>query len=332
MELTYPLVLYIGIPILIVLIILISIKRKKPNYKNGKKIANTQYAKKVPYYQKILQQYRILSIIIKIICVITIVISLVLLSRPSKVETSETKRYSRDIFLCLDVSTSVIDLDQNLVSEMKDTVKSLKGERFGISIFNTSSDVIVPLTDDYEYVLETLDKLEEAFESYSSTGLYPTFLQAGTLVGNMERGSSIIGENLASCLYSFPNLEEERTRIVLFATDNDDYAMSKPVATLEDAGEIGKENKIVVYAICPKATTDIDKEELQDVVRTTGGELYTEDGKETVSNIVQQIESKQKTEIEGSKETKRLDKPEIPFIILLISIIVLFITSKKVKI
>lgn len=336
MELIYPIVLYIGIPLLVFLT-LIKFKNKI-HYKNGKKIANTQYAKQIDYYKKIMRKYKILSYIIKTTCIIAILISLVLIARPSKVETSETKQYNRDIFLCMDVSTSVVDLDENLVSEMKETVKSLKGERFGISIFNTSSNLLVPLTDDYEYVLSVLDKLEESLkaydvDSYDSKSSYKTkYTEAGTLVGNEERGSSIIGDGLASCIFSFPNLEEDRTRVIIFSTDNDDASENGPIVTLNEAGQIAKERNILVYALCPELTSDKNKKELKNAVEITGGELYTETSSETVSKIVKKIESTKKMELESSKQTKKIDKPEIPFIILILSIIILFITNKKVKI
>ncbi len=332
MELKYPLVLYIGIPILVFLI-LFRIKNKI-KYKDGKKIANTQYAKEIAYYKKIMRQYKILSMTLKTICIIGVITSLVLIARPSKIETTESKKYNRDIFLCMDVSTSVVELDENLVSEMKETVKSLKGERFGISIFNTSSNLLVPLTDDYEYVLSVLDKLEESLKAYSLNQYdgKTKYTEAGTLVGNPERGSSIIGDGLASCIFSFPNLEEDRTRIIIFTTDNDDASKNGPIVTLDEAGRIAKERDIQVYALCPKETLDKDKKELKEAVQITGGELYTETTSETVSKIVDEIQKTKKTEIEGSKQTKQIDKPEIPFIILTISVVVLFIINKKVKI
>lgn len=334
MELVCPWVMYIGIPILVVLIIL-KFKRKS-KYKQGKKIANTEYTKNLEYYKKIMRKYKILNLLIKSFCVICIISSLTLIARPSKVQTTESKRYNRDIFLCMDVSTSVVELDGNLVSEMKEMVKKLKGERFGITIFNTSSNLLVPLTDDYEYVLDILDKLEESLKAYEETTedaiAKQDYTQAGTLVGNAERGSSIIGDGLATALFDFPDLEEERTRIVLFSTDNDDASKKGPIVTVSEAGDIAKDKGIIVYALCPELTKDKDKQELRNAVKKTGGDLYTETSSETVSKIVSKIEKTQKNEIEGTKETKRIDKPELPFIILTVSVVILFILNKKLRV
>ena len=65
--------------------LLIVFKIKKENkYKTGIKIANTQYAKKIPYYQTKLAQYKILTTVLKVFCIICICISVLLISRPIK--------------------------------------------------------------------------------------------------------------------------------------------------------------------------------------------------------------------------------------------------------
>ena len=315
------------------ILILLVLVKKKESYKVGKKIANTQYAKSNPYYEKMLTKYKILTALLNFLCICSILISLFALARPAKVETAESRLYNRDIFLCLDVSTSVIELDDNLIKEIKETVKNLKGERIGISIFNTSSNLLVPLTD----VLEVLDKLDESLAAYSSTSAdsftKQQYSQAGTLVGNETRGSSIIGDGLASCIYSFPNLEEEkRTRAIIFCTDNDDASFGGPIVTLKEGGEIAKDNGIKIYALCPDAAEEAEKQELKEVAETSGGKFFIGEDEQAVSEIVAQIESMQKSEVQGSKETKRTDKPEIPVILLVISIGLLFIVSKRVKI
>ena len=64
----------------------------------------------------------------------------------------------------MDISSSVDELNVELCAKLKEVVRRLDGERFGITIFNAKSVLLVPLTNDYEYVLGTLDKLEKSFE------------------------------------------------------------------------------------------------------------------------------------------------------------------------
>ncbi len=334
MGLKYQFVIYIGIPLSLILL-LIRFKQKS-KYKSGKKIANTKYTQNLPYYKKIMKKYKFLATSIKMFCIISIILSLILIARPVKVESSENIQYNRDIFLCLDVSGSVAELDADIVNELKETVKQLKGERFGVSIFNTSSNLLIPLTEDYEYVLETLDKLKQSLDAYNDINMENSnylqkYSEAGTLVGNESRGSSIIGDGLASCIYSFPDTEKNRTRIILFATDNDDASTNGPIVTLEEAGKIAKEKNIKVYGICPKITQPEDKQELESAVNISGGKLYKED-EEPVSQVVKEIQETTKSELKGTKETRLIDKPAIPFVILITSIGVIFLLNKKLKI
>jgi len=344
MELAYPLILIIGI-IALVIIALIKIS-KKDTYKSGKKIANTKYAKNIPYYKEMIKRYKILSNAIKGMCILCILLSLLLVARPVKIENSENSSYNRDIFLCMDASTSVDELNMNLVKNFKDVVKSLNGDRVGITIFNTSSVVLVPLTDDYDYVNEVLDELHKAFKiSYDRTEqgadyqwsenyeefYLSSYLLAGTVVGNEVRGSSIIGDGLASCIYNFPNLDEdlERTRIVIFSTDNELYG--EEIITLQEAGDIAKEKNVTVYGIAPGTIMDKDEAQMKAAVEKTGGKYYIQNAKTTVKEIVKEIERHGKSLMKGQKETKMTDKPEVPFIMLTISIFILFILNKKVN-
>lgn len=325
MELVNSWILYVGIVLLIVLIVI----KFKNNYKNGKKVANTKYIENTPYYKKIIKKYKFFSICTKCVCILCIVLSLVLLARPISVDIIEPEQYNRDIFLCLDVSGSVAPLDNEIVKSFKEIVKELKGERIGITIFDSSAVVVCPLTDDYDYVMESLEKLEKGFENFINNvyGDYEssTYLNAGT---NEGQGSSIIGDGLASCAYSFSNLEEKRSRTIIFATDN--ALAGTPVYTLDEATQICKEKNITVYGL---GTERISKEEeFKSAVESTGGALYKYKSSRSIDEIVKGINKKEKSAIKGRKEIIKTDIPKIPFIILTISIFILFILNKKVKV
>lgn len=91
---------------------------------------------------------------------------------------------------------------------------------------------------------------------------------------------------------------------------------------------------MTIYGIAPKTIgtrKETDKTELKKVVETTGGTFYIESSETTVSSVIDNIEQQQKTLIKGQKETRKIDKPQIPFVMLVISIVVLFILNKKVN-
>lgn len=340
MELIYPFVLYIGLPILVILS-LMKFKRKEDVYKNGTKIANTRYAENIPLFKEIMKKYRIIVTAIKAVSIISIIAALVMISRPAKVEVSKSSKYNRDIFLCMDTSTSVDELNLKLVDNFRDTVKKLKGERIGITIFNTSSVVLVPLTDDYNYVLNTLDELEKAIKYSMNPGSVTdldeasylnSYIRSGTIVGNEVRGSSLIGDGLASCVYNFPNIKEDkdRTRIIIFSTDND--LAGNPIVTLEEAADICKSENITVFGIAPTLGNEGKKSKMKEAVENTGGTFFDEASGSTVKEIVESIEKKGKSLLEVKEETRKIDKPLVPFIVLITSVAILFILNKKVKV
>lgn len=332
MEIRNPILLIIGI--LIIIVIPFIFKRKKQQYNIGTKIANTKFLKENSYYQAKIKKYKKLTLILKATCIIAMITSTILLARISKIEKVDSTEYNRDIFLCMDASSSVDELNLELVSNLKDTVKSLKGERLGISIFNTSSIVLVPLTDDYNYILDTLDNLEKSLKQVNSEDYdiddYLTssnYLMSGTLEGADTRGSSLIGDGLASCVFSFPNLEEERTRIIIFSTDND--LAGTPIVTLEEAANISKNKNVIVYGIGTEYMYEKNRTEFKNAVLKTNGEYY-DFNKNSGQKIINSIEKQSKSLLKEDNKTYMVDFPQIPFLILLISIIILFIIERKV--
>ena len=338
MDIRYPILLLL-IPLLIIgFLILVKNKEKNTKIKSKSKIANTSLIKNTDYYKNILRKYKILKITLITSFVIAFISGTLLVSRLSKVETNKTNEYKRDIILCMDVSASVDDLNLELVNNLKETVKSLKGERFGISIFNTSSVLISPLTEDYEFIIERLDEIEKSLKlnnsflySSSSTDNYfytINYIFSGTIEDNETRGSSLIGDGLASCIYSFPKLDEEdRSRIIIFSTDND--LAGTPLVTLDKAAQIGKKKNIKLFGIGTTAMKENDKKEFKSAIENADGTFYIHTNS-NIKSIVKDIEKTSKSLIEGKIEKKEQDIPTIPFIILLLSTFTIIVLSKKV--
>lgn len=334
MEMRYPIVLILGI--LSIIIYIIFSKKEKSKYIVGGKIANTKYIKETEYYKNKLKEYKKILFIIKVLYLIVFVMVVVLISRPTSVKSNNVNEYNRDIFLCMDVSSSVDELNLQLVEKLKTTIKSLKGERFGISIFNASSVTLVPLTDDYEYVISVLNKIEESIKSNNVIDynyipddyFYTTnYIISGTLEGAEERGSSLIGDGLATCVYNFSNLSEKRTRIIIFSTDND--LQGNPIVTLKEAAQISKNKNVFVYGIGASLMNNNDRVELKEAVEITEGRFYDE-RKMSVDDIVNDIESTSKSLIKKQNNITKIDVPQIPFVVIIISIIVLIFYKKKV--
>lgn len=264
----------------------------------------------------------------------SVILTIVMLARPARIDRINPEIHNRDIFICMDISDSVDELNLQICNELKQIVKELNGERFGITIFNGQSVLLVPLTSDYQYVQETLDKLEDSFKhsinndfetgDWDSYELYQYKYQ-GTL---SDYGSSFIGDGLASCLYSFPDLTEntERSRLIIFTTDNE--LNGTPLVTVEEAAALCKKNDVKVFAVTPENI--VDRDSFRKAMKSTGGGFYEVSSSKVFKQLTEDIKL---TDTSAMKDAKTIvtDQPEILFICLLICISIYFIFSRKVK-
>ena len=336
MEIKYPIIIIISIILFIFTLLL----NKKRFFKrdNKNKVANTSIIKNTKEYKNLINKYRKVLYFLYVLVFIALISSAILSSRIIEEQTVKNDIYNRDIILCMDVSGSVLDLNGALVESYKEVVKNLKGERFGISIFNTSSYLLVPLTTDYDYINESLDTIGQAIDYYNNYDKYrgkdiderlklSQYIYSGTTVG-VERGSSLAGDGLASCIYDFPNLEENRSRIIIFSTDNEVYG--EEYIDVEGAAEISKSKNITVYALAPKALSQKDLAKLKNAAEITGGKYYYQEDTSTVSNVINEIEQKEKSLLQGPSKTYIIDYPSVPLIITIVSFFILLIIDKVV--
>lgn len=337
---------------------------RRGGYEGGIRAANTRYAKSLPQYAARKRKWRLAMALMEALVVTGLVGGAVSLGRPCETYTEEGDEHKKDIFLCLDVSYSIFAQNDQLVDSLKEFVRGLDGERFGISIFNASSVVYVPMTDDYEYVLAMLDELDGYFdmqvvemnELYGDPDmaywlglgdvelpepdpelveLYETDqdewqrrlseVEAGTLSGS-SRGSSLIGEGLATCLYSFPHIDDEdRTRIVILSTDNDPAAWSEDV-DLAGAAKLCARHGVTVYGVMP-GEADLPgghaggyaaaADEFSEACAGTGGRMYVAgSGQMDVADIVADIQRREAVANRQPASRHTIDRPGIPVAIM----------------
>ena len=334
MELVNPLIVIIGIIVMVILIVIPFGRRS--SFKEGKKVANLEQVEQTELFKKLKRRYYIINFFAAASLVVAIVSALVLVARPSKVETIETKVRNRDIFLCMDVSNSVDVINVTLCERLKEVVESLDGERFGITIFNGQSVLLVPLTSDYDYVLETLDKLMESIKlnqqwaelDYDDEGLDETILNYKHNGVLSDRGSSLIGDGLAGCLYNFVDLEEnkDRTRLIIFTTDNE--LAGTPYVSLSEAADLCKKNNVKVYGIAPE--NPADEATYRNSMEKTGGKFYKITSSKAYDQLVSDIEKTDKSDLK-LVETVMYDKPQVIFSVMFISLALYFILSRMVR-
>ncbi|MCR4688158.1 MAG: hypothetical protein K5745_01255 [Saccharofermentans sp.] len=344
MELRQAEIFYIiaGLCVIFFIVSFIVFKRKS-KYGGGKKAVVPDYLRQIPYYKAKYTLYRFLRIVLIGVIIASLLITGLLAARPYKTESKEVPHYNRDIILCMDISTTVDNLNQELIDKLIDVVEQLNGERFGIVIFNTSPLLLCPLTNDYEYVVDILEKVKEGLQlrikyydgdyvDYDRLYELDAYISDGTLVGNAERGSSIIGDGLASACMSFPDVEEnpDRSRTIIFTTDND--LQGEELITLPQAGQMCKDNGIIVYGIGTEVMDPDQKQMMEDTVIFTGGEFFYGEDPVVVEGIVDDISEQVATLDETHYEIIETDVPETPFKFLLAAIIAMILLAFILKV
>ncbi len=333
------------------------ILRRKPDVSRSLRAANTGRLKEHPLYKRKMLEARIFRILSVAGIIIALVAAVFLTSRPYRSERVQDTVSRRDIFLCVDISSSNYSGVKELVQEFREIVTGLDGDRIGISLFNTSSAQFVPMTDDYEFALTRIDILEDYLAAqeefmtdyalkYDSVYEIPdserpryeelnrilASIDSGITTGYELKGTSAIGEGLASCLFSFPELtEEERTRIIIFVTDNRPELLDDPLVTLMDAAEMCAFDKVKVLGICPVSGANAgspsqgedgtglgggDVDEMRDAAELTGGKFYEPGTELTAQRILEDIKAIENQETKTTTATVESDAPQFWFYIL----------------
>lgn len=337
MELKYPFMIAVGIPVIIVLALITYGVRKK--YKDGRRVANTDLVEETSYFKRKLFEYRLCSVIVIVSIVLALSILMVTIARPFRSKQTITEIHNRDIFLCLDTSSSMFEVDLEVCEKLKDFVSGLHGERFGITIFNCQTVTLVPLTTDYDYIIEVLDQIEEACKialgvlergEYYDAEDYAKYqyIIDGTISYAFDAGSSLIGDGLASTVFQFPDIKEDasRTRVIILATDNELWG--EPFVQLNEATDLCIKYGVKVFAAAPEEV--VDYMDYKSCIESTGGRLFTLSSKSMSKDLINEIE-KTDTSVLYKSDIIETEYPEKLVAILTICLCVHFVVSRRVK-
>lgn len=260
-------------------------------------IAHSDRLIALPAYQSAMRRYQLLLRAAMLGLSLTVVAGVILTARPAKVSYVTPLQQKRDIMLCLDVSGSMLEVDTILVHRFSSLVNSFSGQRFGLSVFNSSSIVVVPLSDDYQLINQQLTQAATALQVQKGQAF--TDLTSGTLA-DFSNGTSLVGDGLTSCINNLGSNPQQRSQSVILATDNE--VNGKSLISLSQAAGLAAHQNIRVYAIDP-AATDLshlaDHKALQTAAESTGGGYYPLNNTDTVTDIINAI-SKQESEYAGT--------------------------------
>lgn len=290
--------------------------------------AHTDRLTRLPEYQAALRRHRLWLAIAGTACATLLASAAVAAARPIQLTTTVPEQRNRDIVLCLDVSGSMAAADAAVVDVFAGLAREFDGERIGLTIFDSTAIQVFPLTDDYEYAKEQLALARDAFDGKPGTS---GFLD-GTWSG---RGSSLIGDGLASCLSSFPrpggdagqdtaagDAGAKRSRSVVLATDN--FVSGDPIMTLDEASSVARDRDVHVYALNP-GDFDYGSDagqpgaQLRRAAESTGGDYHPLDSPEAVPGIVAAVEKTETAAIKGAPRAVVSDAPAVPLTVALLS-------------
>ncbi|WP_313356705.1 VWA domain-containing protein [Microbacterium sp.] len=244
---------------------------------------------------------------------IAVLIGGVVAARPMAPKTVQPVNASRDIMLCLDVSGSMSDVDVEVLSVFEKLLEGFEGERIGLTIFNSSPVQVFPLTDDYAFVKEQLRSVRSSFDYADETPEH----WVGTLNGP---GASLIGDGLAACTMRFDRQDDERSRSVILATDNELAGAS--ILTVEEAAQYAKSQQVRVFALNPVQGKDAQvSAQLTDAAKLTGGQSYALRATTTVGDIIAEIQKQEATTLKGQAQVILVDSPNLWIALMLVAVL-----------
>ncbi|OIU86737.1 hypothetical protein BFN01_10770 [Microbacterium sp. AR7-10] len=244
---------------------------------------------------------------------IAVLLGGVVAARPMAPKTVQPVNASRDIMLCLDVSGSMSDVDVEVLSVFEELLKGFEGERIGLTIFNSSPVQVFPLTDDYAFVKEQLQNVRGSFDYVDETPEH----WVGTLNGP---GASLIGDGLAACTMRFDHQDDERSRSVILATDNELAGAS--ILTLDEAAQYAKAQRVRVFALNPVQGKDAQvSAQLADAAALTGGQSYALRATTTVGDIIAEIQKQEATTLKGQAQVILVDSPNLWISLMLVAVL-----------
>ena len=313
-------------PIIIFALIVVAFCRyfKRSKDRNMKKVAvlaHTRTVKMLPAYRRAILRYRILLALAAVSFLASVFSFTAVAARPISSELKASERKNRDIILCLDTSYSMSDFQDILLKYFEKISNFLKGERIGVTIFDGVAANIIPLSDDYDAVLDVLTDLITNYSQYGS---------AVSKDGLVSR----IGDGVVGCVNSFDRLEDsERSKSIILATDN--QSSREETVDISQAARYAMRYGATIYGIAPHYRESVDETRFMNAVSKTGGTFHTIDkislNEETTKTIVQKIFAQENAKFIGAPEIVYIDQPIVYLIISCISFAAFIVTVWRLR-
>lgn len=268
-------------------------------------LANSEYVRSLPSYRNQLRVYNTGIVTALVLLLGATIATGVLASRPVEKQEFSEELASRDIVLCLDVSGSMLGYDEEIVERFLELLPSFNGERIALSIWNTTSRTVFPLTNDYEMIARELKEAQYVLSfdldsfgwsmDYEKYDRLIDFIQGTVLMD--DDSASLIGDGLATCSLMFDEADTERSRSIIFATDND--LQGEPIYTLGEAAGLVAERDITLFGIHAGESTQAQQDEYREIVLEHGGLFYEASNPDLVDGVLDRISDSQSRAVDA---------------------------------
>lgn len=287
------------------------------------RIARAERLRALPSFRQALSRRLLALSGVLALAALTVLTAGVVAARPMSAQTVQPVNTSRDIMLCLDVSGSMTEVDVEVLTVFEELLEGFEGERIGLTIFNSSPVQIFPLTDDYDFVREHLASMKQSFDYVDRVPEH----WVGTLNGD---GASLIGDGLAACAMGFDRPGDERSRSVIFATDNEVNGAS--IVTLDEAAAYAASKEVRVFALNPVEGKDAAvSAELAAAAEATGGAAFGLRDTTTVADIVSQVQEQEATELRGEAQVVWTDTPNLWIVLTAVGLLSFVVLMWRVR-
>ncbi len=237
-----------------------------------------------------------------VVLVFIIISFALLIADPNlKKQNKQVVKNGIDIAIVLDLSYSMVaeDIPPNRLEVAKqvisDFTSKLTTDRVGLVLFSGKPFTSVPLTFDYQFITNYVQKL-----SIESINQDYQHLQWTAIWDGLLYGANLFDD------------QSERQKVIVLFTDWEANRWIDPIEAIRyikqkniivhTVGIGGQEETYVnlknIYGNQKRAIWWIDEENLQAIANMTGWEYYRADSKETFQNIFEKLDLLQKKEIQ----------------------------------
>ncbi|WP_172797069.1 vWA domain-containing protein [Devriesea agamarum] len=302
-------------------------------------VANTEFLEELSSYRVARMGARALGMIRVIVAGIAVLSISLLAGRLATEHISSDTFPHRDIVICLDVSGSMSGYDSETLKAFSSMVEDFHGERIALSIFNSTSRIIFPLTTDYKLAKRELSAGASAIDfdegayrkgrviySPQKVRRYAEFVNGTQGVPNQ---ASIVPDGLATCATLFDHTDKKRSRSIILVTDNE--VNGKSIYNLDQAADFVGNRNITLFSFYPGPNQcgATCAGELRTVTLRRGGDFYSSSNPDAVPKFLEKVEKTQASAGGANPQLRPIDQPLWPWIAAVLAVAMLLIIAGK---